>query len=294
MVLYYHEAKYHAEKLDRYLQGQGHSEGCWSVLLKKKKWIAAFKVTMTVQIVWMFVQMMSCESHNILLPNFVWWCTIMGQSVMQEDWFTVFKFKVCCLQVQGHSEGSYNQLWLFLQYPLNCWSLQPDLYEWYVIISWSVLCKNILLFSRSRSQGSKLGSLCVLYLLYHRSLGNQTGCADLLLLITKQSTRKWAYTNSSILTHTITRHATGGYFAAQGDKPWLNSCQSLLRVSPSFPALSVRLLPVDILFLILFLYVFSFYTVFVHIHTWIYACSWLQSEYYFSVLRNEVYWKDEN
>ena len=29
---------------------------------------------------------------------------------------------VCCLQVQGHSEGSFNQIWLFLPYLLNCWS----------------------------------------------------------------------------------------------------------------------------------------------------------------------------
>ena len=28
-----------------------------------------------------------------------------------------------CLQVQGHSEGSYNQIWLYLLYLLNCWSL---------------------------------------------------------------------------------------------------------------------------------------------------------------------------
>ena len=29
---------------------------------------------------------------------------------------------VCCLQVQGHSEGSFNQIWLFLSCQLNCWS----------------------------------------------------------------------------------------------------------------------------------------------------------------------------
>ena len=29
---------------------------------------------------------------------------------------------VCCLQVQGHSEGSNNQVWLFLPYLLNCLS----------------------------------------------------------------------------------------------------------------------------------------------------------------------------
>ena len=29
---------------------------------------------------------------------------------------------VCCLQVKGHSEGSFAQIWLFLPYLLNCWS----------------------------------------------------------------------------------------------------------------------------------------------------------------------------
>ena len=29
---------------------------------------------------------------------------------------------VCCLQVQGHSEGSFNQIWLFVPYLLICWS----------------------------------------------------------------------------------------------------------------------------------------------------------------------------
>ena len=29
---------------------------------------------------------------------------------------------VCCLQVQGHCEGSFDQIWLYLPYLLNCWS----------------------------------------------------------------------------------------------------------------------------------------------------------------------------
>ena len=29
---------------------------------------------------------------------------------------------VFCLQVQGHSEGPFDQIWLFLPYLLNCWS----------------------------------------------------------------------------------------------------------------------------------------------------------------------------
>ena len=50
------------------------------------------------------------------------------------------------------------------------------------------------------------------------SLGNQIRCVELLLIITKPSTTKWAYiyiyicryTNSSSLTCNITRHTTGG------------------------------------------------------------------------------------
>ena len=161
--------------------------------------------------------MISYEMLNHLLPNFVWWCTIMSQIVFQKDWFAVFKVTfmdnivkiclfnilsellillhlnliwwhiimiiswivlwndwiallwsrsrsqkrfripvnvhlddissaaessvtklnmvmqnhgpkcparrlVCCLQVQSHSEGSFNQIWLFLPYMQNCWS----------------------------------------------------------------------------------------------------------------------------------------------------------------------------
>ena len=52
--------------------------------------------------------------------------------------------------------------------------------------------------------------LCILYLLYQWSLGNQRRCADLLFIITKPNTTKWAYTDSSTLTYTITSHTMGG------------------------------------------------------------------------------------
>ena len=47
-------------------------------------------------------------------------------------------------------------------------------------------------------------------LLYHWSLGNQTRCADLLLIVTKPSTTKWAYTDSSTLTYSISKHTMVG------------------------------------------------------------------------------------
>ena len=181
-----------------------------------RNWIVVFRVKVTAKISkcqWMFVQMISSESLNLLLPNLVWWCIIMSQIVFQKDWFAVFKVTVksniikiwlcnilsellillqvnlvwwhiikrwivlwkdwsavlwsrsqkrfripvnvhlsdmssaaepsvtklfmmmqhhgpkyharrlvCCLQVQGHSEGSFDQIWLFLPNLLNCWS----------------------------------------------------------------------------------------------------------------------------------------------------------------------------
>ena len=38
----------------------------------------------------------------------------------------------------------------------------------------------------------------------------QSRCTDLLLVITKPSTTKWAYTDSSTLTYAVTRHTMGG------------------------------------------------------------------------------------
>ena len=55
-------------------------------------------------------------------------------------------------------------------------------------------------------------------------VGKYGGCANLLFIITKPSTIKWAYTDCNTLTYTITRHTVGlgdgvvGYFAVQGDK----------------------------------------------------------------------------
>ena len=43
---------------------------------------------------WMFIWRVSPQLLNLLSPNLVWWGNIMGQSVMQEDWFAAFKFRV--------------------------------------------------------------------------------------------------------------------------------------------------------------------------------------------------------
>ena len=66
---------------------------------------------------------------------------------------------VSCLQVQGHSEGSFDQICLSLPYPLNC-DLLATRFGWYITISWSVLCKNYQLDccfqGQDHSEGSNL------------------------------------------------------------------------------------------------------------------------------------------
>ena len=64
----------------------------------------------------MFVQIISSEPPYILLPNQVWLCSIISQSVMQKKWFTVFNVKV--------TVRSYMiKIWLILLYLLNSWSV---------------------------------------------------------------------------------------------------------------------------------------------------------------------------
>ena len=64
----------------------------------------------------MLVQTISSEPRNILLPNLVCLCSIMSQSVMQKNWFTVFNVKVT-------ARAYLFKIWLFLLYLLNCWSI---------------------------------------------------------------------------------------------------------------------------------------------------------------------------
>ena len=61
----YHKPECFMEKLDCCVQGQGHSK------ISKCQW--------------MFVQMISTETLNLLLPNLIWWCTIMSQIIVQKD-----------------------------------------------------------------------------------------------------------------------------------------------------------------------------------------------------------------
>ena len=75
---------------------------------------------------------------------------------------------------------------------------------------------------------SFIESLCILYLLYHDRLATKDGVLIyILFIITKPSTTKWAYTDSSTLTYSIIRHTMRGYFAKQGNKP-CSSCILIL------------------------------------------------------------------
>ena len=59
------------------------------------------------------------------------WCLLCCWTFCNQTWYgnatSWAKYHarrlVSCLQVQGHSEGSFDQIWLLLLYLLNCWSL---------------------------------------------------------------------------------------------------------------------------------------------------------------------------
>ena len=106
-IVHYHKPECPMKKLDYYLQGQGHSKisKCW----------------------WMFVQTISSESLNFLLPNLVKQCTIVSQIVFQKDWFTLFMVMVT---VEDHV-SKYD----LLIYPELLILLELNLSWWHTIIS---------------------------------------------------------------------------------------------------------------------------------------------------------------
>ena len=163
-----------------------------------------------------------CSSERYLLSCWTFYNqTYYGNatlwvSVMQEDWFSVIKFRVT---VKVHLirymtvSTIYAELLIFLQ---------SNLIGWYIIISLSVLCKNYIVVFKVKTTvqvQNFMEFLCILFHLYHWSRGNQR-CTDILFIITNPSRTKWAYTDSSTLTCTRSLgRQWGGYFAVQGDKP---------------------------------------------------------------------------
>ena len=82
------------DKMDDFIQGQGHSEGS--------------------ECQRMFVQMISSEPQDMALSNLVWWCSIMSQSAIWKIMFALFK-------VKDTAKAHVIKYVFFLLYLLNCW-----------------------------------------------------------------------------------------------------------------------------------------------------------------------------
>ena len=94
LAVHYYKPECLMKKLDCCVQGQGHGK------ISKCQWL--------------FIQMLSSEMLNLILPNLVRYCISMSQTVFQNYWFAVFKVKV---KVEDHVSKDD-----FLIYFLNCWS----------------------------------------------------------------------------------------------------------------------------------------------------------------------------
>ena len=82
----------------------------------------------------------------ILLLNVVWLCSIMSQSDMQENWFTVFNVKVT-------ARAYIIKIWLFLLYLKNDWSIWNQTWFGSTTLWAGVSCGKIgLLYSRSQQR----------------------------------------------------------------------------------------------------------------------------------------------
>ena len=80
------------------------------------------------------VQMISSKPPNILLPNFVLWCIIMSQSVMQNDWLVFSRSQQAF--IRSKFDSLYYTFWTaepFATKLLTCW---------YSVVSQSVLWRN--------------------------------------------------------------------------------------------------------------------------------------------------------
>ena len=166
---HHHEPEGHGKRFVCCFEGQGHSKGwydqsmtvstvssellilllpnsVWKYIIISqnvlwRNWIVIFKVKVTTKVPecqWMFAHMICSELLN---PDFTTkLCVLMHH---HEPDCLPEKF-VCCLQGQGHSEGSYNQddclfylkahivkYNVFLPYLLNCWSFATK-FNWMV------------------------------------------------------------------------------------------------------------------------------------------------------------------
>ena len=103
------------------------------------------------------VRLSFCPCIRVCLDDISWttepFLTKLGMMVYYHMAVCRAEIFVHYLQCQGHSEGLYNQIWLFLLYLLNCWSVCNQTCTDSKTSEAGVSCaKNGLLRSRSRSQ----------------------------------------------------------------------------------------------------------------------------------------------
>ena len=148
----HHESKWHAEKLIHCLKCQGHNEGLYHQnmiisIISSKLLVGLQPNLITLWVIriqhhkpecpleksdycncvegqshsegsecqWMFVWVRSSELQNILLPNLVWWCSIISQSVM-------WRKKNCLLSSRSRSQrGLIWSKYDFFHY--ICWTV---------------------------------------------------------------------------------------------------------------------------------------------------------------------------
>ena len=116
---------------------------------------------------------------------------------------------VCFLQVQSQGRPIWSNVTVSTISAKLLIFLQSNLIGWFIIISWSALCKNCFL-GQDHCKGSKLCWIFMYLISSVPLISWQPKVCLFTIIITKPSTTKWAYTDRSTLTCTITRHTMGG------------------------------------------------------------------------------------
>ena len=123
MVMQHHEPECHTEKLVHCLQCEGHSESLFKKVLNPpgistlscKLLVSFYYILLTADslanLVWLYINISDVSYEK----NLVWWYIIVNLSIVQKDWFAIFRVKVT-------ARARKIKIWQFLQYLLNCWS----------------------------------------------------------------------------------------------------------------------------------------------------------------------------
>ena len=132
--------------------------------------------------------------------------------------------KFVVLSLKSRSQwGSYSQMYICFYHFCCIADLFLTRFDWMVPhCKLGYLCKEMDCYVQGQGHSEvwkRLYIISVFYFLYHWSLGNHARCVDVLWLIIKWSTTKWALlTDSYTVTSSITRHIMCG---VQGNKPGL-------------------------------------------------------------------------